>query len=308
MKLDYKIFKKIMMPVGLLCIPCFALRLYTYWKELEIPTGFFSGKGAGCTLYNIVAFVVFFLCLLLTLRKGGSFVGGKTEAPKPTPVETEDDSLLMQAENTYDEEEDFPQFFLQGFAKKCAIWLGTLSAFAALLPGFALLCNAIAFFAEKEATTDIYSTIYALLSAASGIFFLVYGARNSCERNRLIAFAALIPTFWCTFRLIIEYRDLTRFMNKSLYVGQFLFVISAMVFLLNQAQILLGEDNLSRPNAYVFSGLGTLFFGLTARLPQLIAIMGERINTDLFTSSALLVDLSLTLFVATKLISTTKRR
>ncbi|MBE6713516.1 MAG: hypothetical protein E7580_08440 [Ruminococcaceae bacterium] len=306
MKLDYKLFKKMVLPIGILSLLCFGLRIYTYWKELEIPSGFFSGNGAGCFVYNLIGFIVFFLCLMLTLRKSGSSVGSATSAA-PTPTAQEDDSLLMQEENLYAEEQDFPQYFLQGFAKKCAIWYGTFSAFAALLPGFALICHALSYVVNED-FSDPYNKIYLLLSAASGAFFLYYAIRNSCERSRFLAFFSLVPSFWCTFRMIVEYRDLTHFINKSLYVGQFLFIISAMVFLLHQAQILLGEDNLSRPNGYVFSGLSTVFFGLTARLPHLIAIMGERINTDLFTSTALLADLALTLFVASKLKVTAKRK
>ena len=108
--------------------------------------------------------------------------------------------------------------------------------------------------------------------------------------------------------MIIEYRDLTRFLNKSLYVGQFLFVISALIFFLNQAEILLGEEKISRPNAYAFSGLSVIFFGVTARFPQLIAMMGNRIQFDLYTSTVLLADLAVTVFVASKLAVIAKRR
>ena len=309
MKLDYKLFKNLLPTFGILALLNFALRVYTYWKELDVTTGFFSGNGAGCVVYNVIAFGVFILCLVLTYRKKGSLYTENIDTEGGLlALENDEDSLLVQDGEPYDEvEEEFPEFFLHGFAKKCSIWLGTFSAFAALLPGFALIGHAISFLLEKEATPNPYVTIYMILTFLSGAFFLYYSFRNSSENSRFSAFFSLVPAFWCTMRMVNEYRDLTRFLNKSLYVGQFLLVISALVFFLHQAQILLGEDKLSRPNAYVFSGMSVVFFGLTARIPQLIAIIGARIQMDLYTSTSLLVDLAITLFVASKLIASTKR-
>ena len=308
MKLDYKLFKKIILAFAVLAPLSFILRIYTYWKELDVTTGFFSGNGAGCFVFNVIAFVVFFLCLILTYHKKGSTVGSAV-VPVPRNTALDDDSLVVQDSNPLDEaEEEFPQYFLHGFAKECAIWPGTFSAFAAFFIGFGFLSHGISFFLDHNTLSDPYALIYMVLSLISGIFYLYYTFRNSSERSRLVAILALAPAFWCTLRMVIEYRDLTRFLNKDLYVGQFLFVIAALVFFLYQAQILLGEDALSRPNAYVFSGAAVAFLGLTARLPQLFAIMGARLHIDLYTSTSLLADLAITLFVTSKLITTTKRK
>ena len=51
-----------------------------------------------------------------------------------------------------------------------------------------------------------------------------------------------------------------------------------------------------------------LFFGATARFPQLIAMMGDQIQFDLYTSTALLADLAITVFVVSKLAAIAKRR
>ena len=307
MKFDYKMLKKALIAFAVLAPLAFGLRLFTYWKELEVTTGFFSGNGAGCFIFNLIGFIVFFLCLLLTYYKGGSFVG-EGDGKSSDPMEEEDDLLRQEEEELFDEVvEEYPEYFLHGFAKKCSVWFGTFSAFAALLPGLGLVSHGLSFLVEKETVSDIYAMIYAVLALISGGFFLLYAFRNSAERSRFVAFLALLPAFWCTLRMIIEYRDLTRFLNKSLYIGQFLFVISALIFFLYQAEILLGEEKISRPNAYAFSGLSTVFFGVTARLPQLIAIMGERIGFDLYLSTALLADLALTVFVVSKLIAITKR-
>ena len=306
MKFNYKLFGKILFLIGILTPIAFGLRIFTYWKELEIPSGFFLGKGAGCIAFNILCFAVFFLCLFLTYHKNGSSVESSGES-SARHFNSDGDSLLVHNEEIFDEERDFPQFFLHGFARKCAVWFGAFSAFAALLPGFGLISHAISFVVEKEMLDDPYCIIYAALSLASGAFFLLYAFRNSSERSRPMAFFALVPALWCTMRMVIEYRDLTRFLNKSLYVGQFLFVIAAMIFFLYQAQMLLGEENFSRPNAYAFSGLAVAFLGVTARLPQLFAIMGERIHIDLYTSTSLLADLGITVFIVAKLLATTKR-
>lgn len=307
MNFDYKLFKKALIVFGILTPLAMGMRFFTYWNELEVTTGFFSGNGAGCFIFNLIGFILFFLCLLLTCHKGGSFVGESGE--KKHSPDFEDDDLLRQEGEVFEEiVEEYPEFFLHGFAKKCALWFGTYSAFAALLPGFGLLSHGLSFLIEKESLSDIYSLIYALIAVVGGGFFLLYAFRNSAERSRFVAFLALVPAFWCTFRMIIEYRDLTRFLNKSLYVGQFLFVISALIFFLNQAEILLGEEKISRPNAYAFSGLSVIFFGVTARFPQLIAMMGNRIQFDLYTSTVLLADLAVTIFVASKLAVIAKRR
>lgn len=308
MNFDYKMLKKALIAFGFLAPIGLCLRLFTYWKELEITTGFFSGNGAGCFIYNVIGFVVFFLCLLLSLNKRGSFVGASVDKA-PSPDEEGDDLLRQEEEELFDEiVEDYPEYFLHGFAKKCSVWYGTFSAFAALLPGFGLVSHGLSFLIEKENYSDLYAMVYAVIALISGAFFLLYAFRNSSERSHFVAFLALVPAFWCTLRMIVEYRDLTRFLNKSLYVGQFLFVISALIFFLYQAEILLGEEKITRPNAYAFSGLAVLFFGVTARFPQLIAMMGDQIQFDLYTSTALLADLAVTVFVVSKLAAIAKRR
>jgi hypothetical protein len=212
----------------------------------------------------------------------------------------------MQEEEEEIEEQAFPEFFLHGFAKKASRWSGTFSAFATILPGFGFFAHALSLFFHSKTNVSPYTLIFALFSLLSGAFFLFFAFRNSIEKTSFLAFCALIPAFWCAVRMVVEYRDIARFVNKSLYIGQFLFVISLLVFFLYQAQTLLGEENFVSPNFYVFSGLATAFFGLTARLPQLLAVMGEKISMDLVDSSTLLMDLAITLFVIVKLSGVTK--
>ncbi len=303
MKLNYRTFGRLLILLAVLCPLALVLRLVTYWSELDIKTGFFLSASPSCTVFNVIGFLVFFLCLALSLSKKGRDVG----KDQKDFVSEEDDSLLMRESGVYEAEEDFPEYFLHGFAKKASVWGGTFTAFAALLPGFGFISYALSFLVDAEVFSDPYRLSFALVSLCSGLFFLFYAFRNSGEKSTPFAFFALLPAFWCTFRLVIEYRDLSRFLNKSLYIGQFLFIISVLVFFLYQAQILLGEKELARPNAYVFSASAALFLGVTARLPQLIAVMGERISLDLLDSSSLLMDLAITLFVGTKLFTASKR-
>ncbi len=304
MKFNQKLFQKILILLGILSPIAIALRLYIYWKEIEVSSGFFVGKAIGCTSYNAVGFFVFGICLIL------AFFAKKIAPEKEIKEEEfflpEEDSLLMQDEEETVSEERFPEFFLHGFAKKAASWNGTLSAFASILPGFGFLSHALSLFVYSKANISPYTLLFAFLSLLSGVFFLLFAFSNSTLQRKPMAFFALVPAFWCAVRMVVEYRDIARFVNKSLYIGQFLFVISLLVFFLYQAQTLLGEENYFSPNFYAFSGASAVFFGITARLPQLLAVMGEKISMDLVDSSTLIMDLAITLFVITKITHITK--
>jgi len=271
----------VLIPLGLL------LRLYTYWGEIAIPTTFFSGRGIVCALYNGIGFVFFGLCLVFSMR---------TKAEKGA-------SLAAQ-----DESSDRSETILGGFAGKTAVWEGTLSAFATFLSGFGFLAYALSWIFSENFQTDLYQMVFAALSVLSGLYFILVGLKNSLRRARARAFFALLPALWCMVRMVMEYRDLARFVNKSLYIGQFLFLISAMIFFVYQAQLLLGEKALFRPNAYGFLSLSCVYFGLTARLPQLFAALLDRVYVDLVDASSLLIDLAITLYVAVKVFAVYRER
>ena len=193
MKLDYKLLKKFTLALGIASPIAFALRIYTYWKELDVTTGFFSGNGAGCFLFNVMAFIVFFLGLLLTYHKKGSSVGNASVAAPQNSVDPADDSLVVQDGDPLDEvEEQFPQYFLHGFAKMSSIWHGAFSAFAALFMGFAFLAHGASFFLEKSALSDPYTIVYMALSLISGGFYLFYAFQErslaGCESTAYLQF------------------------------------------------------------------------------------------------------------------------
>jgi len=298
MKFQRKLYQLSLWILAVAAVCAVILRLYTYWNELEGATGFFLENGSACTVFNVLGFLVFALCLLFSLSKGGILL-------QDTPEQTEDsseDKLLAQSEEEFfgETEPATPaKNPLHFFSASVSTWQGTLSAFASFLPGFGFLAYSFSFFAAGL-TSDPYNMIFALLSALSGLYFILLARQNSVEKSYGRAFFALIPALWCTVRMVVEYRDLARFVNKSLYVGQFLFIISALLFFLYQAQLFLGEKPFDRPNSYAFSAIAVAYFGITCRVPQLIAVFGDKAAVDLVAASSLVIDLAITLLALIK--------
>ena len=269
------------------------LRLVTYWMEIEANTGFFLKNGTACTVYNVIGFAVFGLALVFSLKK-------TKETVMPAPVFQPTETALIAEEqevpvSTLPESER-----LSEYPRKIARWNSFVSAFLSLLPGFSFLCYSLAF-VMTGLHRESYHLLYTILSTLSGAYFIFTAIGNSEQKNKLRAFFALTPAFWCTMRMVVEYRDLTRFINKSLYVGQFLFILSAMIFFVYQAQLLLDEKTMLCPNAVAFSGIAVVFFGFTTRLPQLIAVFGDKVSVDLIDTVGILIDLAITLYALTKI-------
>lgn len=297
MKLNQKLLIPFFRTVLILGLPAFAVRIFVYWKELDAASGFFTDGGTACLLYNVLGFAVFFLALIFSFSKKGESVEVISEE---APIDEEAEEILIEEALDPDLAEENRSDALPRFSARCAMWHGTLSAFASFLPGFGFLAYALSFFALEQNGFDLFQKALLFFSVLSGAYFLLSAFFNSAKSSRLRAFAALTPTLWCTIRLVVEYRDLARFVNKSLYIGQFLFIISCLVFFLYQAQILLGDRALIKPNSYLFTAIPPIFFGLTARLPQLVAILGDRMKPDLVDASTLLMDLALSIFIAVK--------
>ena len=305
MNFNRKLLKRLLLFLGVVAPGAFALRMFSYFSELEVTTGFFKNNGTACMIYNGIGFLVFGLCLIFTRSKK------ETPAESTDPDNADlfsDDTILVHETRVYGPEKDFPELFHQGFAKKTVVWEGTASAFATLLPGFGFISYALTFITDSTLIGDPYHIILIALSLLSGLFFLLTAFRNSARIRKSMAFFGLLPALWCTLRMVIEYRDLARFVNKTLYIGQFLFIISLLVFFLYQAQFLLGEKTLFAPNAYTFSAVSVVFFGITARLPHLFAMLGDRTSMNLVDATSLLMDLAITLFAFIKLRAIVKTR
>ncbi len=305
MNFNRKLLKRLLLCLSIVAPISFALRMFSYFTELDVATGFFKNNGIVCMIYNGIGFLVFGICLLFTRSKKGI----PAISPKPDSTDVlSDDTILMQETHVYGPEKDFPELFHQGFAKKTTVWDGTTSAFATMLPGFGFISYALSFITDSALIADPYHILLVALSLLSGIFFLLTAFRNSARIRKSMAFFGLLPALWCTVRMVIEYRDLARFVNKTLYIGQFLFIISLLVFFVYQAQILLGEKALFSSNAYAFSAVSVVFFGITARLPHLFAMLGDRTSINLVDATSLLMDLAITLFAFIKLRAIVKTR
>lgn len=294
MNLNRKAFAVTARILSVAAIVATVLRLATYWLEIEAATGFFLKSGTACILYNVIGFAVFALMLLLAHKR-------YREPVLQAPVLPTSETTLF----TEEEEEGEPDALaeserLSEYPRKIARWQGFFSAFASILPGFGFLSYSLAFVAT-DLIQESYHLVFAILSALSGAYFIFTAIRNSQRKSKLRAFLALLPAFWCTVRMVVEYRDLTRFINKTLYVGQFLFILSALVFFLYHAQLLLDEKVLLRPNTVVFSALAVVFFGITTRLPQLIAVFGDKVSVDLIDTAGIMIDLAITLYAFIKI-------
>lgn len=292
MNLNRKAFSLASRILFVAAIVCTLLRIATYWLEIEVSTGFFLKSGTACITYNVIGFAVFAATLVLSSLKGKQNV-------MPAPVFQRSETALFAEEESSPEEVP-EQDRLSEYPRKVARWQGFFSAFASILPGFGFLSYSLSFVATGL-IEESYHLVFAILSALSGAYFIFAAIGNSQRKNKARAFFALAPAFWCTVRMVVEYRDLVRFINKTLYVGQFLFVLSALVFFLYHAQILLDEKPLLRPNTVAFSAMAVVFFGVTTRLPQLIAVFGDKVSVDLIDAAGILIDLAITLFAFVKI-------
>lgn len=336
MELNEKLYRILSRSLLALAPVALVLRILVYWKEIQIDSAFFRDDGLICSIFNGICFAVFFACLVASFLKAKP--AGSAEERTLPDLTVEEDEENGEAEEDEEDEEDGelpPLLFseqteqdspllveedpvpapapvriikrhseadeLSGFAARIATWHGTLSAFASLLPGFGFLAYTLSFFGSKEQINTPFHRVLIFLSILCGLYFLWTAFFASAEKSAFRAFAALVPSLWCCVRMVLEYRSLARFVNKPLYIGQFLFLLSCLIFFLYQAQILLGERAMLRPNSFVFPALPVVFFGLTVRLPQLVAVLGDRITMDLVDAAAMLIDLALTLYVALKI-------
>lgn len=297
MKFNRSLMEKLLIVFAILTPVTFAIRLYIYWKELDLYTGFFKDTGSGYLIYNVIVLLVFVICLALSFSKKGKSIE-KKKRKRSAPSSVEEDILIRTKEVVAPEEE---KMATSGFDKTVSIWSGTLSAFATFFMALAFLSYGISLLFDEEMRFDPFNLSLSALSLLSCLFFFVYAFRHKPGKSNTMAFFALAPSIWCALRLLTEYRDITRFINRDLYVGQFLFLVSTLIFFVYQAQMLVNDKVLSRPNSYAFNLIPVIFLGLVARLPQLVAILGDKAILTIPDATCLLIDLAITLFAAVKL-------
>lgn len=299
-----KSFLSRIVPTLLILAP-FALifRLFIYWQEVDPATGFFKETGLYAAVFNGVAFLVFFFCLICAFLKfkNSPWQWEETAKEKEEPVnpKTLDLIFVSTEETSVNPAPESPEI-------QALSWKGSLSAFGALLPGFAFL----AYFALAMTDEAVFQgqLFFHGFSALCGFALIFQAYLNPVRRSVFCALASFLPAIWFAWRLVLEYQDIARFPNKSMYVGQFLFLIAAVFFFSFRSQLFFGEKALNRPYAFGFSALAAVFFGISARLASPIAAMGGKLTFDLTDASFLIIDLAVTLSALIQLRSFLKEK
>ncbi len=290
-----KTFQKLLIFISI-CTPItFLLRLWILFKTVDPQSGFFRTSSLFCTLFNIIAFAAFFFLLIVAIR-----LSRKGAEAAEEEVSAEGDFLYYKEEDELPEVDPADPDFLHGFAASSKTWLGTLSAFSYFLLGFGFLFSAFASVPEESAA---FRYALVILQLVGGVSLLIGAVQNSSKKSVPLSFLSLAPALYFAVRMVVEYRDVAQYANKSLYIGQFLFLISALLFFLYQAEISLGWPAYAHPDLYAASALLCVFFGCNTVLPKFIAVFAAVATLSAADTAALLVNLALTLFAAAKLVA-----
>ncbi|MBQ3865508.1 MAG: hypothetical protein II776_01305 [Clostridia bacterium] len=290
------------------------LRLILIWRDVDPATGLFRNGGSFlCGLFNVggVVLLAGYLTVAMILQARRK----KAEELPAPPAEPEE-----EPEDEYDR---FDKLFADETdgriapvgksdpgvppdVKSALTWDGTLSAFSYFLPGVGFLFFALSFILKGQ--MDALTFLYSIVCALCGGYFILAGLRNRADKPVPMAFLGLIPALWGTLRMIIQYRDVQKYVNRGLYVGELLFLISVVCFFVYQAQIALGDPGYAMPLTWVAAALLVVIFGLSVRVPQLFGLVLDRLGSaDLTDGAGLLLDLSLTFFAGMKLSAIVRR-
>lgn len=285
-------FRKVALGALVSGVLALSFRLISYFTELDPETGFFVSGAPFCTAFN----AILFLWLLFFVVFG--VFGRDQNAPDPSGKKTvREADLILKTERDYADDPD--ENDLIETARSASIWTGALSAFSSFLPAFFLFFTAYTF-RDEFLDGDAFILVYAFFAILAGAAMLVLALMNNKKKSLLAPFPALAPALFLALRLVIEYRDIMRFANKALYIGQFLFIVVQIVFFVYRAELLFGIKSYAHPKAYAWSALAAFYFGVTARLPALFAVFADRVAWDMKDMAVLLLDLSLTVFAGVK--------
>lgn len=280
----------------------FSLRMVLIWRDVDVSTGLFHGGASTlCMVYNGVgtALLVGALVAASVVRRLRKKNGEESVPEAPVQPDVNQDEPLF-SEVMEPNQPAVPVREASDDLKTATTWEGTLSAFSYLLPGFGFLFFALSF--VLQGNKDALTLLFCLVSAACGGYFLLMGFRNKTDRNVPLAFFGLIPALWATLRMIIEYRDVDKYANRGMYTANLIFLVCVVCFFIYQAQVALGNKTYAMPLSWFASALLVVIFGLSARIPQLLGLLFDRLGTmDLVDAASLLLDLSITLFAALKI-------
>lgn len=282
----------------------FAVRMVVIWRDVDASTGLFrTGDSSFCALYNVTSVLLLVGALAAALAAGRMWRKNGPPAPKGDPVREamrRNDPFFSELDDYDDEEESEDYADPQTAAAAASTWEGTLSAFSYLLPGFGFLFFALSF--VLQGGRDLLTVLFCMISAACGLYFLIAGLRNSPDKSVPFAFAGLTPAVWAALRMIIEYRDVEKYANRGMYTANLIFLVAVVCFFVYQSQVALGNESYAMPLSWFATALLVVIFGLSARLPQLLGLVFDRLGKmDLVDAASLLLDLALALFAGLKL-------
>lgn len=303
MQLNTKRFRIFFAVFAVLAPVAAVIRTVVLFQGVDPETGFFRALSPLSTGLNAVFLALFFASILSGL------IRRKNEA-KPAAVPVEQDELLMQGQADYEEEPEVIQPIkkrvpLIGVFAVSQTWQGTLSAFAYFLLGFAFLAAAAVFpfyNLRLGESPDALSSFAALFQFLAGGVFLISALRKKAGKSALFSYLSLAPVFYLALRMISEYHNMDH-PNKGIYVGQLLFILSALLFFLYQAELSFGHDSYAHPDLYAHFALLTVFFGLTVILPRAVSVLFGDFSLNPLEWAALISDLALAFFAGVKVSS-----
>lgn len=318
MNYNRKAFFAVFTVLAPLTVAAFVLRLVILFGGVDGETGFFTGSPLLCIIYNILAFVV-----LISLLAVGNLFRGKKEKrvqevrenadPSPAREESAPDFLYRQSSQhrketeSGTEEKNSQKIKLTGISRIAVTWNGTLSCFSQILCGIFFLVSALFLCPVDGQPMANEELILAVFSALSGACILLNAVLNSSKYLPWRFPLSLAPVIWCAARMIVEYRDLMKYVNKTLYVAPFLYLISVMLFFLYQSQKTLDTDSDSPSGLYLATACATVYFGLSSQLAQAFFLASDRFQTDTADAGLLMLDLCITFYALMKIVTVQKK-
>ncbi len=297
MELNVRRFRLLFLLFSVLTPVALGARLFILFATVDPETGFFRSSSLFCTVFNVVSLALFFGVIFsgLLFRK-------KTKKKKKAPelsVVPESEEVLTQEDAAQPEEDPEDPTVLQGVCADSQTWQGTFSAFLYFLLGFAMIAAPIlSLFCEA----DLLERLAAGFQIAAGLAFLIAAVKNTRKKRTLFTFFSLTPVVYLALRMVAEYHT-TDHPNKAIYVGQLLFILSALLFFLYQAELSFGHENYCHTDLYAGFALLTVFFGLGVMLPRFLAMLFGGFSQEPAELATLLSDLVIAFFAGGKILA-----
>ena len=297
MEFNIKRFRFLFFLFAVLTPIALGARLYILFATVDPETGFFRSSSLFCTVFNVVSLALFFGVIFsgLLFRK-------KTGKKKKAPVKAEapeTDEILVRADAAQAEEDPEDPDLLQGVCAESQTWHGTVSAFLYFLLGLTMIAAPILSFFYPA---DLLERLAAVFQIAAGLSFLIAAVKNSKKKRTSFPLLSLTPVIYFALRMVAEYHTMDH-PNKAIYAGQLLFLLSALLFFLYQAELSFGHESYCHTDLYAGFALLTVFFGLGVVLPRFLAMLFGGFSPEPVELAAILSDLVIPFFAGGKILA-----